>query len=80
MGFGLAVDDFGTGFSSLSYLTELPIDVIKIEKSFVNRIPHDRKTAAVSSSIISLAHDLEILTICEGVENRAQVEWLRAHG
>jgi diguanylate cyclase (GGDEF)-like protein/PAS domain S-box-containing protein len=80
MGFALAVDDFGTGFSSLSYLTELPIDVIKIDKSFINRIPHDRKTIAVSNSIISLAQDLEILTIAEGVENPAQVEWLRAHG
>jgi diguanylate cyclase (GGDEF)-like protein/PAS domain S-box-containing protein len=80
LGFGLAVDDFGTGFSSLSYLTELPIDVIKIDKSFINRIPHDRKTLAVSNSIIALAKDLEILTIGEGVENHAQVEWLRAHG
>ncbi|MEW8505427.1 MAG: EAL domain-containing protein [Candidatus Thiodiazotropha sp.] len=79
MGFGLAVDDFGTGFSSLNYLTELPIDVIKIDKSFINRIPHDRKTVAVSNSIISLAHDLEILTIGEGVENLAQVEWLKEH-
>ncbi len=80
LGFGLAVDDFGTGFSSLSYLTELPIDVIKIDKSFINRIPHDRKTIAVSNSIISLARDLEIITIGEGVENQAQVEWLRTHG
>jgi diguanylate cyclase (GGDEF)-like protein/PAS domain S-box-containing protein len=80
MGFGLAVDDFGTGFSSLSYLTELPIDVIKIDKSFINKIPYDRKTIAVSNSIISLAKDLEILTIAEGVENHAQVEWLRARG
>jgi EAL domain-containing protein (putative c-di-GMP-specific phosphodiesterase class I) len=80
LGFGLAVDDFGTGFSSLSYLTELPIDVIKIDKSFINKIPHDRKSIAVSNSIISLAKDLEILTIGEGVENHAQVEWLRAHG
>ena len=76
LGFGLAVDDFGTGFSSLSYLTELPIDVIKIDKSFINRIPHDRKTIAVSNSIISLARDLEIITIGEGVENQAQVEWV----
>jgi EAL domain-containing protein (putative c-di-GMP-specific phosphodiesterase class I) len=80
LGFGLALDDFGTGFSSLSYLTELPIDVIKIDKSFITRIPHDRKTLAVAKSIISLARDLEILTIGEGVENHAQVDWLRAHG
>lgn len=79
IGFGLAVDDFGTGFSSLSYLTELPIDVIKIDKSFINRIPHDRKTVAVSNSIISLAHDLEIVTIGEGVENQEQVDWLKSH-
>jgi diguanylate cyclase (GGDEF)-like protein/PAS domain S-box-containing protein len=80
IGFALAVDDFGTGFSSLSYLTELPIDVIKIDKSFISKIPYDRKTIAVSNSIISLAKNLEILTIAEGVENHAQVEWLRAHG
>ncbi|PUB78074.1 MAG: hypothetical protein DBO99_08230 [gamma proteobacterium symbiont of Ctena orbiculata] len=79
IGFGLAVDDFGTGFSSLSYLTELPIDVIKIDKSFIHRIPHDRKTVAVSNSIISLAHDLEIATIGEGVENQEQVDWLKSH-
>ncbi|MCU7931744.1 MAG: EAL domain-containing protein [Candidatus Thiodiazotropha sp. (ex Codakia rugifera)] len=80
IGFHLALDDFGTGFSSLSYLTELPIDVIKIDKSFINRIPHDRKTIAVVNSIISLAHNLDILTIGEGAENQSQVEWLAAHG
>jgi diguanylate cyclase (GGDEF)-like protein/PAS domain S-box-containing protein len=79
-GFKIAVDDFGTGFSSLSYLTELPIDVIKIDKSFISKLPHDRRTIAVVNSIISLAGSLDMMTIGEGAENRAQVDWLRAHG
>jgi diguanylate cyclase (GGDEF)-like protein len=79
-GFKIAVDDFGTGFSSLSYLTELPIDVIKIDKSFISKLPHDRRTIAVVNSIISLAGSLDMMTIGEGAENKAQVDWLRAHG
>jgi diguanylate cyclase (GGDEF)-like protein/PAS domain S-box-containing protein len=79
-GFGIAVDDFGTGFSSLSYLSELPVDVIKIDKSFISKLPHDRRTIAVVNSIISLAKSLDITTIGEGVESRAQVDWLQAHG
>ncbi len=80
IGFRIAVDDFGTGFSSLSYLTELPVDVIKIDKSFINKLPHDRRTIAVVNSIISLAESLNMQTIGEGAENKAQVNWLRAHG
>ncbi|MCU7796898.1 MAG: EAL domain-containing protein [Candidatus Thiodiazotropha sp. (ex Myrtea spinifera)] len=79
LGFQLAVDDFGTGFSSLSYISELPIDIIKIDKSFINRLPDDRKTVAVVKSIISLAHSLDIKTIGEGAENINQVEWLNEH-
>ncbi len=79
-GFRIAVDDFGTGFSSLSYLTELPIDVIKIDKSFINKLPHDRRTIAVVNSIISLAESLGMETIGEGAENKAQVDWLHSHG
>lgn len=80
IGFTIAVDDFGTGFSSLSYLTELPVDTIKIDKSFISKLPHDRRTIAVVNSIISLAESLDLLTIGEGVENKAQVDWLTAHG
>lgn len=79
-GFKIAVDDFGTGFSSLSYLTELPVDVIKIDKSFINKLPQDRRTIAVVNSIISLAESLEIVTIGEGAETKSQVDWLRSHG
>ena len=80
MGFQLAVDDFGTGFSSLSYISELPIDVIKIDKSFINRLPEDKRTVAVVNSIISLANSLDISTIGEGVEQQKQVDWLKTHG
>ena len=80
LGFQLVVDDFGTGFSSLSYLAELPVDVIKIDKSFISRLPLDRRTIAVVNSIISLAQSLDIRTIGEGAENRQQVDWLKQHG
>jgi diguanylate cyclase (GGDEF)-like protein len=79
-GFTIAVDDFGTGFSSLSYLTEFPVDVIKIDKAFISKLPHDPRTVAVVNSIISLAKDLDMMTIGEGIENESQVDWLRAHG
>jgi diguanylate cyclase (GGDEF)-like protein/PAS domain S-box-containing protein len=79
-GFTIAVDDFGTGFSSLSYLTELPVDVIKIDKAFISKLPHDRRTIAVVNSIISLAENLDMIPIGEGAETKAQVEWLRTHG
>ncbi len=79
-GFRIAVDDFGTGFSSLSYLTELPIDVIKIDKSFISKLPHDRRTIAVVTSIISLAESLDMVTIGEGAESKSQVDWLQTHG
>jgi diguanylate cyclase (GGDEF)-like protein/PAS domain S-box-containing protein len=79
-GFRIAVDDFGTGFSSLSYLSELPVDAIKIDKAFINKLPHDRRTIAVVNAIISLAKNLDMMTIGEGTENKAQMEWLRAHG
>jgi diguanylate cyclase (GGDEF)-like protein/PAS domain S-box-containing protein len=79
-GFRIAVDDFGTGFSSLSYLSELPVDVIKIDKAFISKLPHDRRTIAVVNSIISLAKNLDLMTIGEGTENKAQMEWLCEHG
>jgi diguanylate cyclase (GGDEF)-like protein/PAS domain S-box-containing protein len=80
MGFIIAVDDFGTGFSSLSYITELPVDVIKIDKSFIDRLPVDRRTIAVIKSIISLASSLDITTVGEGAETKEQVDWLCTHG
>jgi diguanylate cyclase (GGDEF)-like protein len=79
-GFVIAVDDFGTGFSSLSYITELPVDVIKIDKSFIGKLPKDRRAIAVVKSIISLAKSLGMKTVGEGAETKQQVDWLYAEG
>jgi diguanylate cyclase (GGDEF)-like protein/PAS domain S-box-containing protein len=79
MGFVIAVDDFGTGFSSLSYITELPVDVIKIDKTFISKLPADQRTIAVVKSIISLANNLGMKTVGEGAETKQQVDWLYAH-
>jgi diguanylate cyclase (GGDEF)-like protein/PAS domain S-box-containing protein len=79
-GFVIAVDDFGTGFSSLSYITELPVDIIKIDKSFISKLPEDGRTIAVVKSILSLATSLGMMTVGEGAETKQQVEWLNDHG
>lgn len=80
MGVSLSVDDFGTGYSSLAYLKRLPIDRLKIDRSFVQDLPADREAAAICQSIIALAHSLQLRTVGEGVETAAQREWLRAQG
>jgi EAL domain-containing protein (putative c-di-GMP-specific phosphodiesterase class I) len=72
MGFSISLDDFGTGFSSLQYLAQMPIDFIKIDRSFVMNILKDHKTLAVVSSIIFLAKKLNIKVISEGIETVAE--------
>jgi EAL domain-containing protein (putative c-di-GMP-specific phosphodiesterase class I) len=79
-GVKIAIDDFGTGFSSLGRLSELPIDTLKIDRSFTLRLPADPKSCTLVSTIIGLAHAFGMTTIAEGVETLAQLEHLNAAG
>ncbi|MFQ5895915.1 MAG: putative bifunctional diguanylate cyclase/phosphodiesterase, partial [Nitrospinota bacterium] len=80
MGVKLSIDDFGRGYSSLTYLRRFPIDKLKIDQSFVQHIPADRENAAITTAILTLAHSLKLETIAEGVEREEQREFLAAHG
>ena len=75
-GIRIAIDDFGTGFSSLSYLEQLPIDILKIDISFVQKITSDRRSAAIVQSIIAVAQALSLSTVAEGVETVEQLDIL----
>ncbi|MHA4871022.1 EAL domain-containing response regulator [Duganella sp. PWIR1] len=80
IGVGISLDDFGTGYSSLSYLKRFPIDVLKIDKSFVDDVTTNSADAAIALSVISLAHNLNMRVIAEGVETREQVQFLAERG
>ncbi|MGA9852052.1 MAG: EAL domain-containing protein [Gammaproteobacteria bacterium] len=77
MGIRLALDDFGTGNSSLGYLKRFPIDVLKLDQSFVRDVAISREDAAVARATIKLANSLGIRVVAEGVENEAQLKWLQ---
>ena len=79
-GVGIALDDFGTGFSSLEHLRRFPIDIIKIDLSFIQGIEHDPKDAAIAANLVSLAHALGLVAVAEGIETDGQLAQLRELG
>jgi len=80
LGVMIAVDDFGTGFSSLTYLKQFPVDVLKIDRSFVEGLGRDRSDRAIVASVVDLAHAFGLTTIAEGVETLEQLDELRTIG
>jgi len=78
LGIRLAIDDFGTGYSSLSYLRRFPVDVLKIDKSFVDGVGQRGKERELAQSIIELGQTLNLEIVAEGVERAEQLGWLKA--
>ncbi|MBJ2246203.1 EAL domain-containing protein [Pseudomonas haemolytica] len=78
-GLTLAMDDFGTGYSSLSYLKKFPIDIIKIDRSFIHEIPDNQDDMEITSAVIAMAHNLKLKVVAEGIETAEQLAFLRRH-
>jgi len=77
VGVKVAIDDFGTGYSSLAYLSSLPVDVLKVDKSFIDKVTTDKQAASLAEAIIALSHKMHFTTVAEGVEQPEQAAWLR---
>jgi EAL domain-containing protein (putative c-di-GMP-specific phosphodiesterase class I) len=77
LGLGICIDDFGTGFSSMAYLQKLPINKLKIDKSFIDNVHLDADSASIVRAIVGLAHSLSLSVIAEGVEIEAQYDFLK---
>jgi len=80
MGFMLSIDDFGTGFSSLSYLKDMPLTELKVDQAFVRNLVQQAGDQAIVSSTINLAHNLGLVVVAEGIEDEPTAQWLREHG
>lgn len=79
-GFSISMDDFGTGYSSISCLRDMPIDILKLDKSFLDGIEHDERSRNIAKSIVSLAKSLDLVVIIEGVESKEQAELMKQFG
>jgi EAL domain-containing protein (putative c-di-GMP-specific phosphodiesterase class I) len=80
MGIHISIDDFGTGFSSLSYLHRFPVDELKIDRSFVSKIGHADQDSPLVKAIIGIGHDLGLSVVAEGVETTEQADFLTQRG
>lgn len=79
-GISVSLDDFGTGYSSMSYLQHLPLDILKIDRSFVADVETNPRNASICRALLSLGHSMGLTIIAEGVETPGQLDWLAAHG
>ncbi|MFA6052124.1 MAG: EAL domain-containing protein, partial [Methylobacter sp.] len=79
-GVRLAIDDFGTGYSSLAYLKRFPLDVLKIDKSFIDDIPHKQDDMEIAATIVAMGHTLGFKVLAEGVETVEQLDFLQQQG
>jgi PAS domain S-box-containing protein len=79
-GICISLDDFGTGFSNMAYLQQLPIDALKIDRSFVSDVENDERNAFICRALIALGHGLGLQVVAEGIETPRQYDWLRRHG